>query len=48
MQMPSGWAAYPDAVRRLRRLFVWSSVIAAVAAWREKKLRQNERRFGRR
>jgi hypothetical protein len=33
-------------VPRRRKLLIWSAVIGAVAAWREKKLRENERRFG--
>jgi hypothetical protein len=33
-------------VRRLRKLAFWSALAAAFAAWREKKMRENERRFG--
>jgi hypothetical protein len=35
-------------VRRLRKLFVWSAIAAALAAWREKYVRENNRRYGRR
>ena len=34
-------------MRRLRKLLVWSAVGGALAAWRQKYVAENERRYGR-
>jgi hypothetical protein len=34
-------------MRRLRKLAVWSALAAAIAAWREKYVRENDRRYRR-
>jgi hypothetical protein len=30
---------------RLRKLFIWSAIAGALAAWRERQVKQNERRY---
>ena len=34
-------------MRRRRKLFVWSAIAGALAAWRRKYVTENERRYGR-
>jgi hypothetical protein len=31
--------------RRLRKLLIWSAIVGALAAWRDRQVKQNERRY---